>query len=402
MTPLRILYLHFTGAFGGASRSLYEVLAELAPQHVSPIFITQQGTVVDFFSNLGPVVSVKGLTQFNNTHYGYYQGARWLVLLRELLYLPYTIYAIRAAKRQFGEVDIIHVNEFTGLFTLWLARQYFKAPAIVHVRSVARDDSGSLRTRLVNFMFHKLADRVIAIDQNVRASLPANLPVSVIHNSFRVKAQADTAEITQTLARLSPTSFKVAFVGNLLKVKGIIELIQAARILKSKGLDIKFILVGDDVKPSKGIKSSVLSALGLQQNSRAEVERLLDEYDLRDNIHLLGFTSNIGQVYRFVNVLCFPSHYDAPGRPIFEAAFYGKPSIVAVQKPYDDTLIHGVTGLAISPKSADEIVSAIEFLMDNPDKCLSMGAAAKALAENNFDVVRNSAELLSVYKSTQH
>lgn len=402
MKPLRVLYIHFTGAFGGASRSLYEVLAELTPQHLSPMFITQQGSVVDFFSKLGPVVSVKGLTQLNNTRYGYYRGARWLVLLRELAYLPYTISALRTAKRQFGDVDIIHINEFTGLIALWLAKQYFKVPAIVHVRSVARDDTRSLRTHLVSLMFHKLANRVIAIDQNVRASLPANLPVSIIHNSFRVKAQGDTDKITQSLARLSPSSFKVGFVGNLLKVKGITELIKAAHILKNKGFDVEFIVVGDDVKPSKGLKSTVLRFLGLQQNSRADIEQMLDEYELYDNIHLLGFTSNIGHIYRFVNVLCFPSHYDAPGRPIFEAGFYGKPSIVSVQKPYDDTLIHGVTGLAISPKSTDEIVSAIEYLINNPDKCLSMGAAAKTLAEENFDVVRNSSKLLALYQSVFH
>jgi glycosyltransferase involved in cell wall biosynthesis len=401
MTPVRVLYLHFTGAFGGASRSLYEVLAELTPHHVSPMFITQQGTVVDFFSKLGPVISAKGLTQFDNTQYSYYRGTRWIVLLRELSYLPFTIHALRTAKQQFGEIDIIHVNEFTGLFSLWIAKRYFKAQVIVHVRSVARSDLRSMRTRLVYRMLDRLADRVIAIDQNVRASLAKNASVSVIHNSFRVNAQADSDNITQKMALLSPTSFKVGFVGNLLKVKGIIELIHAARILRNKGYHIEVIVVGDDVKSSKGFISSVLSALGLQQNSRAEVERLLDEYGLRDIIHLFGFTTNIGQIYRSINVLCFPSHYDAPGRPIFEAAFYGKPSIVALQKPYDDTLIPGVTGVAVSSKSVDEIVSAVEYLIHNPLKCQLMGAAAKSLAEENFDVVRNSAELLSVYNSTQ-
>lgn len=401
MMALRILYLHFTGAFGGASRSLLEVVSELAPHHVTPMFITQYGSVVSYFSRLGSVIAVKGLTQFDNTRYSYYRGARWLVLLRELAYLPHTIHALRVARRKFGTADIIHVNEFTGLITLWLAKRFFHAPAIVHVRSVARNDMGSLRTRLVNYLLCKLAARVIAIDQNVRASLPASLAVDVVHNSFKVKSQADTDENARALSLLSPTSFKVGFVGNLLKVKGIIELIQSAHILISKGFDIEFVIVGDDVRPSKGIKSNILNLLGLQQNSRAEIEHLLDEYDLRYNVHLIGFTSNIGQIYRSVDVLCFPSHYDAPGRPIFEAAFFGVPSIVAVQNPNEDTLINGVTGLAILPKSVNEIVSAIEYLINNPEKCQSMGVAAKALAEKNFDVARNSAQLLSIYQSMQ-
>ncbi|KMJ53616.1 hypothetical protein ACG97_07790 [Vogesella sp. EB] len=399
MKPLKVLCLHFTGAFGGASRSLFEALSEMPAKSVSPLFVTQQGTVAEFFSKLGPVVAAKGLTQFDNTRYSYYRGTRWLVLLREIAYLPYTIKALRQARAQFGSVDLIHVNEFTGLLTLWLAKHIFDAPALVHVRSVARDDPASWRTRLVNRLFRKLAAGIVAIDQNVRASLPQNMPVNIIHNSFRVKEQADTPAVSNALNKLSTTSFKVGFVGNLLKVKGIQELLQAALLLKNKGLDVEFIVVGDDARPSKGLKARLVKALGLQQNSRAEVEQFLDQHALRPTFHLLGFTSNIGQVYKHVDVLCFPSHYDAPGRPIFEAAFYGVPSIVAVKNPFSDTLIHGETGLAISPKSAEEIATAIEYLLNNRENCSVMGSSAKALAHRNFDVTNNSRELLSMYRS---
>lgn len=397
--PLRVLYLHFTGAYGGASRSMIEAVSELSPEHVIPMFITQRGSVCSYFSKLGPVIMARGLTQFDNTRYSYYRGFRWLVLGRELAYLPHTIYALIVAKQRFGKVDIIHVNEVTGSIALLLAKIVFRAPAIIHVRSVARSDERSGRTRVVNYLLRKLAACVIAIDRNVAASLPSRLPVTVIHNSFKLKSEADTEENARALSGLSQTSFKVGFVGNLLKVKGIIELIQSAHILIDRGVDVEFVVIGDDVKPSKGIKSYLLNLLGLQQNTRTEIEHLLEKYELRSNVHLLGFTSNIGQIYRSIDVLCFPSHYDAPGRPIFEAAFFGVPSIVAVQNPYEDTLVDGVTGLAILPKSVSEIVSAIEFLINHPEKCRSMGAAAKTLAEKNFDVVRNSERLLSAYQS---
>ena len=189
MSPIRVLCIHFTGAFGGASRSLFEALSEMSPTDVQPMFLTQHGSVVDFFSKLGPVVASRGLSQFDNTRYSHYRGVRWVVLLRELAYLPYTIQALRTARREFGEVDLVHVNEFTGLMTLCLAKFFFKAPALVHVRSIARNEPRSIRTRIENYLFRNLAAGVVAIDQNVRASLPASLPVKIIHNSFRVKAR---------------------------------------------------------------------------------------------------------------------------------------------------------------------------------------------------------------------
>lgn len=396
--PIRVLCIHFTGAFGGASRSLFEAISEIPTSDVEPLFLTQQGSVERFFSKLGPVVACRGLTQFDNTRYSYYRGARWIVLLRELAFLPSTIRALNVAKHQFGKVDIIHINEFTGLVTLWLTKRFFNVPALVHVRSVARNASCSPSTMFVNYMFRKLATCIVAIDQNVRSSLPKDLPVKIIHNSFRISSQTDTDINTKALNQLSPTSFKIGFVGNLLKVKGIFELLNAALILRDKGLDVEFIIVGDDAKPPIGLKNIIVKALGLQQNSKAEVELFLSNHELRPIIHLFGFTSNIGQIYRHLDVLCFPSHYDAPGRPIFEAAFYSIPSIVAVDNPYDDTLIHDETGLAISSRSATQIVEAIEYLMNNPDKCKAMGKEAEALARKNFDVTRNSHELLTTYR----
>lgn len=395
---IRVLCIHFTGAFGGASRSLTEALSGIPKSEVIPFFLTQRGSVEGVFGKLGPVVTSRGITQFDNTRYSHYRGVRWLVFLRELAFIPFTLNALRVAKKEFGHVDLIHVNEFTGLLTLIVAKKVFKVPALVHVRSVARNDSGSLRTMFVNFLFRKLADRIIAIDQNVRASLPANLPVEVIHNSFKVTCENEHPSCTAVLNSVSPVSFKVGFIGNLLKVKGIFELLESALLLKNKGLNIEFLIVGDDAKPSQGLKAQLIRVLGLQQNSRAEVEIFLTKHNLRDNVHLLGFTPNIGEIYQHLDVLCFPSHYDAPGRPIFEAAFYSVPSIVAVREPLSDTLVDGKTGIAIEPRNPIQLSKAIEYLISNPDKRKAMGIAAKELAQRNFDVDLNSRKLLHVYQ----
>ena len=70
MKPLKVLCLHFTGAFGGASRSLFEALSEMPAKSISPLFVTQQGTVADFFSKLFNFIYIAHLrgmfTQFMN------------------------------------------------------------------------------------------------------------------------------------------------------------------------------------------------------------------------------------------------------------------------------------------------------------------------------------------------
>lgn len=386
------------GAFGGASRSLTEAVAAFPPGQVAPHFVCARGSVEPYFAALGPVVTAHGLSQFDNTRYSYYRGLRWLVALRELAYLPATVLALRRARAEWGSVELIHVNEFTGLIPWWLARRWFKAPVVVHVRSVARNTPGSLRTRLVNWMLRTQAEAVVAIDETVRASLPADLSVKVIHNAFtphRVPANAPPLKLP---VGLRPESFKVGFVGNLLKVKGIHELVVAARILADRALDVEFIIVGDDAASSKGLKSSILRALGLQQNVKAEVVEEIGRQGLAGRFHMLGFTSRISEAYGLMDVLCFPSHYDAPGRPIFEAAFAGIPSIVALLKPKSDTLVDGTTGLAVPPRDAPALADAIERLAQDRTGATRMGIAAKAMAEANFDPQRNAVELLAVYR----
>jgi glycosyltransferase involved in cell wall biosynthesis len=126
---------------------------------------------------------------------------------------------------------------------------------------------------------------------------------------------------------------------------------------------------------------------------------MISQYGLANRFHFSGFTADIQSAYTAVDVLCFPSHYDAPGRPVFEAAFVGVPSIVAVRDPYPDTLINGRTGLAIFPQDFIGLASAIRSLATNRDWCQSLGQSARDLAHNNFDVAKNSKLLLELYRN---
>lgn len=397
--PIRVLYIHLIGAFGGSSRSLFEAVRAMPPESVSAHFVTQRGSVTKFFGQLGDVVETSGMTQFDHTRYGFYRGVRWLVAIREVLYLPATITALREARKRWGTVDVIHVNEFTGIVPLLVARRIFRAPAVVHVRSVANDDASSWRTRWVNRILRHQAAAVVAIDENVRASLPASLAVDVIHNGFTAAAERGGDPAFQAkLDGLRKTSYKIGFVGNLLRVKGLYDLVEAARIIKQSGVDAEFVIVGENARRLAGLTGSLLKMSGLAHDVRADLEHLIEAYGLQDSFHLMGFTSDIQRVYQAIDLLCFPSHYDAPGRPIFEAAFSAVPSVVAVNVPRADTLVHGETGLAVPPRQPQKLAEAILSLANDRERSTAMGQAARAMAQRNFDVPANSAKLLSVYR----
>ena len=112
--PLRVLYIDGDGPFGGSSRSLYEVLSGMPKNAVEPHFVAVHGTALNFYRRVAKdLVITRGLTKLDNTRYSYYRGRRWLVLLREVLHLPFTFLALRAAKRRWQHVDVIQ-NAFAA------------------------------------------------------------------------------------------------------------------------------------------------------------------------------------------------------------------------------------------------------------------------------------------------
>jgi len=396
----KVLYIDGDGPFGGASRSLFEVVRAMPEGSIEPYFIASHGTAFDFYKLLAKdAINTLGLSKFDNTRYSYYRGIRWLVLLRELAYIPFSLFAIPRAFFRWRKVDLIHVNEFVYIFPALLAKMLFRAPLVVHVRSLVECEHGLRRTRWLNALLAKKADAVVAIDGNTRASLPQDMQVEVIQNSFTPQcADAVDLEFQAKLDALKSGSLKVGFVGNLHHSKGLFDLLDAAKILKAQNVDVEFVIVGWVTIPDKGLKAWALAKAGLAQNVQAELEGRIATEGLQDCFHLLGGTKDIQRVYERLHVVAFPSHYDAPGRPVFEAAFSGVPAIVSVDRPRPDTLVHGETGLAIPAKSPRELAEAIRHFAEDRSEVARMGANAKRLAESNFVPSKNARRLLDVYE----
>jgi len=397
---ISVLYIHHAGAFGGASRSLLELIEGFPPRGVVPRLITQGGSVARIFSDRGiDVVAAAGISQFDHTQFNYYRGRRWLVLLREVFYLPFTLLALLRARMRWKSIDLIHVNEVVALAAVILGRRMFRCPVIVHVRSVQETRHGRLRSRFVTSTLRRDAAAVIAIDETVRRSLPPGIAAEVVHNGHTPPpARSDASAAHRPLPPRRAGFLRVAMVGGPLAFKGVREFVEAARLCREQGLAVEFFMVGAGSGRRSAIPGRLLHAAGLTHDAGEEVRRLVEEHGLAGNVHLLDFTPDIDRVYADIDVLCFPSHLDAVGRPVFEAAFWKVPSIVAVRDPQPDTMVHRETGLCIEPGDPRAIAEAVAYFSRNPSEVARMGEAAYRLALENFDSRKNAARVLEIYR----
>ena len=394
---LRVVYLHVIGEFGGASRSLFEAVRALPAGAVEPVFITPRGSVQRFFEQLGPVITAWGISKFDHTRYTHYRALRWLVLLREMAFLPATALALWRARRVCGPVDLLHLNEFTGLPVLWLAERWLRPRAtVIHVRSLTCDAPGLTRTRWLHALLRR-ANAVVAIDESVRATLPADLRVDVIHNAFTpsLADMPDTA-LEERLNLLRPESFKVGFVGNLLRVKGIDRAHRGgAHHARSRyGCGIR----GGGRRCDVPRAGRARGCCALWACIRISVPRWRRRS--RSSRSAIAYTwwGLPRQLRGYIAASTCCAFRRTTTRP---AARFSRRRSSACRASLRFVIrapilwFTSVTGLAFEPGSARQLADAIERLALDRDAARRMGAAALEMAERNFNASRNAAELLA-------
>ena len=383
---MKVLYTQHTSVLGGSSRSLYELISNL-PSDVQPTVLSPKGDFSNFLEEKGiSTIYVKGIPQFDNTRVGYYRKFRWLILLREFFYLPFFIKIILQCKKE--KFDIVHINEITQLYTIVFAKMVSKK-VVLHVRSVQMV-SNSLRNLLIEKIILKYVDVVIPIDKTVEQSLPSSYTSIVVHNGISLK---------NVVLSKKNQKFTVGIVSNFQRYKGILEFIDAANIcLNRYKLDIDFVVYGASYSNSISFKDKLLDLFGFRENLQKIIEEKIKNYNFSSNFNLKGYVDNHNDIYNFIDILIFPSHLNAVGRPVFEASFYKIPSIVAVENPLDDTIIEDITGLTMNAKDSESLAQKIKYLYLNQNKIKIMGNNAFTLANKNFNSEKNSIKIYNIYK----
>lgn len=388
---IRVLYLHPAAGFGGASKSLIELFGRLQETGLQGDILTPHGSASTAFEEAGMhVVRVPGLSQFDNTLYGRYRGLRWLILLRELGYLPSSLLALWRLRKQ--RYDVIHVNEVTLLLLGIVAKRLLRAPLVVHVRSVQALPGDGSRSRWISALLARHADAVIAVDHTVARTLDERLALSIVHNCIDMPQGED-----RSVDAVRKRPFRLGIFGVLIPAKGVRELVEAVQIVKAQGIELECWIAGENARSLSQPKAWLLKLFGFARDMRSELEAQVAEHDLQGEVKFLGLVKDIRSLYSEIDVLCFPSHLNAAGRPVFEAALFGIPSIVAIRDPLPDAILHEETGLAISAPRPDLIAEAILRLAADEPLRARLGRQAKAWAAGIYSLERSANALLTIY-----
>ncbi len=148
---------------------------------------------------------------------------------------------------------------------------------------------------------------------------------------------------------------------------------------------------------SKLKKDKVHYIVAGQGGKKKELLNLAEKLGVKDRVHLLGYRSDVLQIYREADIFVFPSKREGLPSSIMEAMASGKPCVVSRIRGATDLIEEGKGGYFFDPSNVDELVSVLEKTLNQKEYWSKMGAYnSKKVVKFGFDVAVE--ELRTIYR----
>ena len=197
--------------------------------------------------------------------------------------------------------------------------------------------------------------------------LKPNIAATVVNGSGVDISRFDVLPFpTYPSGEIKPSFLLIA---RLLKDKGLIEYIEAAKIIKSRYPETEFHLVGY-----------------IDENPAAITQSQLDEWVNSGVVNYWGKLKDVRPAIAASSVYVLPSYREGTSRSVLEAMAMGRPIITTDAPGCRETVDDSVNGFLVPIKTVDELVEAMEKFVKQPQLITAMGKASRQFTEEKYDV----------------
>lgn len=161
----------------------------------------------------------------------------------------------------------------------------------------------------------------------------------------------------------------VLMVSRVMRDKGVLEFVEAARQVRAQLPAARFQLLGPiDSNPT---------ALSAKQ-----VQQWVDE----GTIEYLGTTHDVRPYIQDAHLVVLPSYSEGTPRSLLEAMAMGRPIVTTLAPGCNTTVVPGRNGRMVPVRDDKALAEAIADLLKNPAVLVRMGKESRQLAEEKFNV----------------
>lgn len=200
--------------------------------------------------------------------------------------------------------------------------------------------------------------------------------ISILPNAIKPNLnQSDYEKIIEQ--RSNNNRIGLLFLANMIKSKGVFIALEAAYLLKQKGIEFSLSFVG-----------------GWGDMNASEFRKKVSEYGLDNVVQYLGFKSGPEKlkVLTRADIFIYPTYHDLFSLVILEAMEFGLPIITTDEGALAEVVEDQKCGLIIAKKDPEKLAQAIERLVDDPSLRLKFGEEARKrfLDRYRFELLEKS------------
>jgi glycosyltransferase involved in cell wall biosynthesis len=277
--------------------------------------------------------------------------------------------------------DVIYTNTIwtgTGAFAAWLTGKRH----IWHFHESGQHNFGvkfDLGLHLAMWLMSHLSALIIVVSRSLQDDYARHIrrdKLRLVYQSVTVSDDIEKAN------RLRPNNqiFQCVLVGSVHPSKGQDEAIAALLEVIRRGINAQLLIVGDGSK-----------------HFQAALRQQVEDYGLTEQVKFIGYSENPMRIMRAADVILMCSRREAFGRATVEAMLAGKPVIGTANSGGTAELIQdGITGLLYKAGDHNELANKIQFLYENPQEKLKLGAAARLWATGRFTQERYAEETFTL------
>jgi teichuronic acid biosynthesis glycosyltransferase TuaC len=232
------------------------------------------------------------------------------------------------------------------------------------------------------------ADKVTAVSYALRSAAERiarpQQDIAVVYTGCDLDAfafnEAARASVRAMLG-IASESLVLIFIGYLRRTKGLLELVDAFRLLYQGYPDLHLLIVGagDDCEP---------------------VVARMAEVGVGDRVHFAGARPHheIPAWLSAADVLILPSWHEGLPNVVVEAMACERPVVATRVGGIPEVVVDGESGILVERNDAVALANAIASLANDPARRVAMGAMGRRIVERGFTWEKNAEQTIQIYR----
>jgi glycosyltransferase involved in cell wall biosynthesis len=281
-------------------------------------------------------------------------------------------------------IDIVHPHETSSDVITYAMSKTLRVPIVTTAHGWIANSPKQRAMVALDKLVMRGFDRVIAVSDRIRQDLlDAGVPrdrITLLHNAIVVDNYRRTGAgaMASIIGRVVAHPILVS-IGRLSPEKGHADLVEALRIVASRGKEISAVLAGDG--PSKSDIAERVRAAGLE-----------------DRVHLPGYVTSPARLLEDADLMVLPSHTEGLPNAALEALVMSVPVLATAVGGTPEVVIEGETGRLVPPHRPELLADGIIDFLDHRDHWRQLAAHGQRMVQERFDFTARTRKLEQIYE----